>query len=187
MEGRPVLFELQRRERHGWTVVAIFGELDLSVVPRVRAALRDLVAPGARPGSGPPLRVLIDLGEVDFLDSAGLGVVLGAVRRIRSAGGVAVLIVAPSSSPAHLVQALDLGAVVPVAPSLPDAVAGQTIGAARIDPAALAAAAEAAGSGEGRPVPDPAPEPGDGPSGPTERAAVHGGTVLLDDGSAGDG
>jgi anti-sigma B factor antagonist len=144
MEGRLVLFELQRRERHGWTVVAIFGELDLSVVPRVRAALRTIVPPTAAgdPGSG-TARVLIDLVEVDFLDSAGLGVVLGAVRRIRGAGGVAVVVVAPSSSPAQLIDALGLAAVVPVASSIDDAVAGRTVGMAQV------AAALVAGAGDG--------------------------------------
>jgi anti-sigma B factor antagonist len=143
MEGRLVLFELQRRERHGWTVVAVIGELDLSAVPRVRAALREVVAPaaGAGPGSA-PARVLIDLREVDFLDSAGLGVVLGAVRRIRGAGGAVVLVVAPSSSPALLLDALGLAAVVPVASSLDDAMAGRTIGAAGIATALVAGAGD---------------------------------------------
>src|SRR3954454_20018641 len=35
-DGRTiVLFDVQRREREGWTVLAVIGELDLSVVPRV--------------------------------------------------------------------------------------------------------------------------------------------------------
>jgi anti-sigma B factor antagonist len=144
LEGRLVLFELQRRERHGWTVVAVIGELDLSVVPRVRAALREVVAPVAGFGAGSvPARVLIDLRDVDFLDSAGLGVVLGAVRRIRAAGGIAVLVVAPSTSPALLLDTLGLAAVVPVASSLEDAMAGRTIGVAGVTTAL------AAGAGDG--------------------------------------
>jgi anti-sigma B factor antagonist len=186
MEGRLVLFELQRRERHGWTVVAVIGELDLSVVPRVRAALREIAASaaGSRPGSV-AARVIIDLRDVDFLDSAGLGVVLGAVRRIRGAGGIAVLAVAPASSPALLLEALGLPTVVPVAASLDDAVAGRTLGSATIEAAALAAGAEAAREIDGEASADDASAAA--PLAPVGRGAGPVGAVLLGDGAAGDG
>jgi anti-sigma B factor antagonist len=92
VERTDVLFDLQRRERDGWSVLAVLGELDLAAAPRVRHAVMELVR-GAFPPPTTPPRVIVDLSGVDFLDSAGLGVVLGAVRRVRLAGGTAAIVV----------------------------------------------------------------------------------------------
>lgn len=61
-------------------VVAIVGELDVATAPRLRQELVGLSARG-------PHRLVIDLGGVDFLDSTGVGVLLGAVRRARTGDG----------------------------------------------------------------------------------------------------
>lgn len=61
-------------------VVSIGGELDVATAPLVRQELLSLAARGHH-------RVVLDLAGVDFLDSTGLGVVLGALRRARSGGG----------------------------------------------------------------------------------------------------
>jgi anti-sigma B factor antagonist len=116
-DGRTiVLFDVQRREREGWTVLAVIGELDLAAVPRVRQlvqqALRPVDSGSGTTGSAP--RIILDLSSVDFLDSAGLGVVLGVVRRARQAGGeAAVVLVAPSPA-ARVFATLDLDLIVPV-------------------------------------------------------------------------
>ena len=67
-------------ERDGWTVLHVHGEVDLTTVPRLRGELADLLRDG-----GPHL--IVDLDDVGHLDSAGLGVLLGAVRRARAADG----------------------------------------------------------------------------------------------------
>jgi anti-sigma B factor antagonist len=54
------------------------GELDAFTVGQFRETLADLTGPG---------RVLIDLSGVPFMDSAGLGALIGGVRRAREAGG----------------------------------------------------------------------------------------------------
>ncbi len=54
------------------------GELDAFTVGHFRDSLTEL-------GGGE--RVLIDLSGVPFLDSAGLGALIGGVRRAREAGG----------------------------------------------------------------------------------------------------
>ena len=121
-DGRTiVLFDVQRREREGWTVLAIIGELDLSAVPRVRqAALQALLGDEAGP-EGP--QVVVDLSSVDFLDSAGLGVVLGVVRRVRLAGGQAAVVFDPASSVGRVFAVLGLERVLPVAAGVDDVVA----------------------------------------------------------------
>ena len=61
-----------------YTVCRPAGELDAFTVGQFRESLTEL--------SGEP-RLLIDLSGVPFLDSAGLGALIGGVRRAREAGG----------------------------------------------------------------------------------------------------
>ncbi|HEV2767799.1 MAG TPA: STAS domain-containing protein [Acidimicrobiales bacterium] len=61
-----------------YTVCRPVGELDAFTVGRFRETLTEL-------GGG--RRLLIDLSGVPFLDSAGLGALIGGVRRSREAGG----------------------------------------------------------------------------------------------------
>lgn len=60
--------------------VAVRGEVDVATAPAVREALYRLFDAGAR-------HVVVDLGEMTFIDSSGLGVLVGALRRAREAGG----------------------------------------------------------------------------------------------------
>lgn len=66
----------------GTTVVLPIGDLDLSTAPTLRERLLRIVTDA---GSDP--RVVIDLAGVDFLDTIGLGALLGGVKRCREAGG----------------------------------------------------------------------------------------------------
>jgi anti-sigma B factor antagonist len=61
------------------TVVSVTGELDLASSPALEEALEQL--DGSEPRS-----VILDLTDVDFMDSAGLAVVVRAHQRAESAG-----------------------------------------------------------------------------------------------------
>lgn len=61
-------------------VLEVGGEVDVYTAPRLRERLVELVDAGAR-------NVVVDLGRVDFLDSTGLGVLVGALKRLRAANG----------------------------------------------------------------------------------------------------
>lgn len=63
-----------------WSVVAVAGEVDVATAPKLREQTIALVAQGHH-------RMVIDLEAVDFLDSTGLGVLVGVQRRVRAAGG----------------------------------------------------------------------------------------------------
>jgi anti-sigma B factor antagonist len=67
------------------TVLEVGGEVDVYTAPRLRERLVELVDGGAR-------HVVVDLVRVDFLDSTGLGVLVGALKRLRAAGGTFSLV-----------------------------------------------------------------------------------------------
>jgi anti-sigma B factor antagonist len=72
-------------ERGGYSVLAVSGEVDVATVPRLREQLHGLVAEGNT-------RIVVDLDGVDFLDSTGLGVLVGALKRVRSNDGELTLV-----------------------------------------------------------------------------------------------
>ncbi len=61
-------------------VLALNGDLDLTTAKALTEALDGLLR------HYPLRQVVLDLGEVSFVDSSGLGVILGRYRRLRSAG-----------------------------------------------------------------------------------------------------
>lgn len=72
-------------EQAGWVVLAVSGEVDVATAPRLREQLIDLVNAGST-------RIVIDLDNVEFLDSTGLGVLVGALKRVRTAKGELALV-----------------------------------------------------------------------------------------------
>lgn len=72
------MLEINVDESGGHTVCRPVGELDAFTVGQFREALTEI---------GGPTQLLIDLSGVPFLDSAGLGALIGGVRRAREAGG----------------------------------------------------------------------------------------------------
>jgi anti-sigma B factor antagonist len=67
-----------RRER-GVVIAAVTGEIDISTVPRLRERLFELADNGGT--------LIVDLNRVTFIDSAGLGALVGAARRADAHGG----------------------------------------------------------------------------------------------------
>lgn len=67
-------------EHHGFTVVSVKGEIDVYTAPRLREKIVELANDGH-------YQVVLDLNGVDFLDSTGLGVLVGGLKRLRSHDG----------------------------------------------------------------------------------------------------
>ena len=69
----------------GRHVVAVQGEIDLFTAPELKKTLADAIENGAT-------HVVVDLSETSFLDSTALGVLIGAVKRLRSRDGQLVIV-----------------------------------------------------------------------------------------------
>jgi anti-sigma B factor antagonist len=65
-------------------IVYLQGEVDLASAPQLRRGVYDLIDQGSQ-------RIAIDLTDVDFMDSTGLGVLIGALKRLRESDGSLVL------------------------------------------------------------------------------------------------
>jgi len=119
-----VLFEVVEDRLEGWTVLTVIGELDLGVAPRLRhAVLRALNDAGRGDGAGgdPAPRLLLDLREVDLIDSSGLGIIMGALRRVRAADGE--LAIAVSEPARALFELTRLDHILALGATLTDAIA----------------------------------------------------------------
>ena len=68
------------RQQDGATVVEISGRLDASTAPDVKSQLHELI-------EGGQCRLVLSLSELEFLDSSGLGVLVGSLRRCAAMGG----------------------------------------------------------------------------------------------------
>lgn len=66
-------------------LVPVEGDLDVTTVPAVRRRIDRLVAGGCR-------RLFVNMADVGYVDSAGLGLILTELRRMRSLGGLLSLI-----------------------------------------------------------------------------------------------
>jgi anti-sigma B factor antagonist len=62
------------------TVLTVEGEVDIATAPKLREKLVELAAGGAT-------RVVVNLEKVEFLDSTGLGVLVGGLKRVRAHEG----------------------------------------------------------------------------------------------------
>jgi anti-sigma B factor antagonist len=102
--------------KHGETpVFELAGSLDLATAPTVRAALIEAADRGDH-------RFVVDLNRVEFLDSTGLGALIGAQRRAKEEGGEIRLAV-PDGQILRLLRITGLLKIFSVYPTLEDALA----------------------------------------------------------------
>ena len=78
--GGVVELKLGHYGKDGIEVVTVEGEIDIYTAPRLRELLIDL----ARTGS---YQLIVNLDKVGFLDSTGLGVLVGGLKRVRAHDG----------------------------------------------------------------------------------------------------
>jgi anti-sigma B factor antagonist len=68
-------------ERPNATGVQVHGEIDIASAPALRDVFIDVLA------ASPATHLIVDLSDVEFLDSTGIGVIVGAHRRVTANNG----------------------------------------------------------------------------------------------------
>lgn len=86
--------------------VRLEGTCDLATAPDLRNALQPLLPPEVT-------EVVVDVTELDFIDSTGLGVILGAMRRLREGSGV-LRIAGATGTVRRVLEITDLDKVIPL-------------------------------------------------------------------------
>ncbi|MER7079135.1 anti-sigma B factor antagonist [Saccharopolyspora kobensis] len=94
-------------------LIAVSGEIDVYTAPALREQLVDAVDDGAR-------RLIVDLGQVDFMDSTALGVLVGGLKRVRAVDGDLV-VVCTADRLLKTFRITGLAEVFPIVPDLPSA------------------------------------------------------------------
>ena len=92
-------------------VVRMEGSCDLATAPRLRQTLQPLTPPDVD-------EVVLDVSALEFIDSTGLGVVLGAMRRLREGGGT-LRIAGANGIVRRVLEITDLDKVIPLADGAP--------------------------------------------------------------------
>ncbi len=94
-----ILLLLSTEKKGNHLLVKIGGELDLSTSPRFREKVEEEL------NYDPSIKHLVlDLQDTTFIDSSGLGVILGRFKRISAQGGKLLAVRVPS----HLVKVFEL-------------------------------------------------------------------------------
>lgn len=75
-----VMVSVRVESMGAWTVVRVSGELDMATAPQLRQVLVGCITDGRR-------HLVVDLADVAFVDSTGLGVLIGGLKRARSHDG----------------------------------------------------------------------------------------------------
>ncbi len=99
----------------GWTVLHVAGEIDVLSAPVLRSRLDDQIRAGNN-------RLVIDLSEVRFMDSMGLGVLVGRLKFVRIHRGTIVL-AGPSERVRRVFDITGLDKVFDIYDSVPSAIA----------------------------------------------------------------
>ena len=104
----------EHSEHEGWLVLAVTGEIDVYTAPALRSELQTLT-------ESEGVKLALDLRKVDFMDSTGLGVLIGTHKRLQaSSGALAVVCGQPTILKVFEITGLD--AIIPVRPTLDEAV-----------------------------------------------------------------
>ncbi|MEO6121459.1 MAG: STAS domain-containing protein [Acidimicrobiales bacterium] len=107
------VLEIKTEQADGYVICRPVGELDAFTVSQFREALAELAT---QP------RIIIDMSAVPFVDSAGLGALIGGIRRARELGGD-VAVVCNRAPLTRLLKTTGFDRIVTVTDNVKDAAA----------------------------------------------------------------
>lgn len=68
--------KISSKQLNSIPILMLDGEVDVYTAPRVKSSLVELVNEGK-------YNIIVDLNNVDFMDSSGLGVLVGSLKRVK--------------------------------------------------------------------------------------------------------
>ena len=113
--GGEVELSVVTRREGVHTVISVTGEIDVYTAPTLRERLNELIAEGE-------YHLVVDMAGVDFLDSTGLGVLVGGLKRARSHDGTLQLF-CDQEKILKVFRITGLTKVFPIHAALPEALA----------------------------------------------------------------
>jgi anti-sigma B factor antagonist len=111
-----VEFKFDPRGETATGVVVLEGRLDLLAAPQLKHQIQRLVGEGWN-------KLVVDLGKVPFIDSSGLGALIGGLKAARVAGGD-FRIARPAEQIRYILQVSSLDRVLTPYSTVEDALAG---------------------------------------------------------------
>ena len=105
---------LEEEADHDVHVVAMEGCVDFDAAPKLKQAIARRMEHGAR-------LVIVDLSMAGFIDSTGIGVIVGGLRRLQATGG-SLAVVCPSEEMRGIFEIVGLESIIPLHESRRDAV-----------------------------------------------------------------
>lgn len=108
--------EIDITDSDGLKVIKPEGDLDVYTVGSLRDAIGQMLENGTT-------KVVVDLDSVPFMDSSGLGALMGGVRRLRESGGD-LAIACTREQHLKLFTITGFGEGVSIAPTVEEAAAG---------------------------------------------------------------
>jgi len=103
-------FGISTTNQGDWVVMAVSGEVDMATGPALRDNLLSVLAAGTH-------RIVLDLSAITFMDSSGLGALLGSQRRARLLEGE-IRLAAPSERVVEILRLTNLDRVFDVHPTV---------------------------------------------------------------------
>ncbi len=106
----PIVEVVQTEGQEAWTIT-VQGEVDASSAAELRESFRRAMSATC---------TVVDLRAVPFMDSAGLGALIGGIRQVRCRGGSVALCVRKGAVQ-RLLAVTGFDRIIPTAPSLQEA------------------------------------------------------------------
>jgi anti-sigma B factor antagonist len=78
-------FAVSSRTQGPWTIVDVEGEVDMFTAPKLREKLVQTVEQGS-------YKIVVNLQGVSFMDSTGLGTLVGGLKRVKEHEGTLALV-----------------------------------------------------------------------------------------------